>query len=71
MRTTREDEIRKLKRADDDEKAEERKVEADKRKKTDRDTKLNALNPKEQKKFLEKEREKEARRQGKKQQVKG
>ncbi|CZT51174.1 uncharacterized protein RSE6_12284 [Rhynchosporium secalis] len=67
VRTTREDTIRKLQKAGEDEKAEERIVEREKAKKLKRDLELKALDAKGQKKYLEKEREKEMRRNQKKQ----
>jgi hypothetical protein len=67
VRATRDEQIRQLRKADDEEKAEERKTEADKKKKTERDAKLRLMSPSDQKKFLDKEREKDARKMGKKQ----
>lgn len=67
VRTTREDTIRKLQKAGEDEKAEERNLEREKAKKLKRDLELKALDAKGQKKYLEKEREKEMRRSQKKQ----
>jgi Protein of unknown function (DUF1682) len=66
IRQIREDEIKRIKKADDDEKAEERKLKGDKEKKEKRDTLLNALSGEEQKKFLDREREKDLRRSQKK-----
>ena len=71
VRTTREDEIRKLKKIDDDEKAEDRKAEADRKKKESRDAKLKGLSADEQRKFLDKEREKDQRKSQKKMTRKG
>ncbi|KAF1838254.1 DUF1682-domain-containing protein [Decorospora gaudefroyi] len=62
IRQTREEQISKIKKADDEEKAEERKLAADKLKKEQRDAKLGRLSAEEQRKFLEKEREKNARK---------
>ncbi|KAG4432908.1 hypothetical protein IFR05_011601 [Cadophora sp. M221] len=67
VRTTRDDTIRKLQKAGEDEKAEERNLEREKAKKLKRDLELKALDAKGQKKYLEKEREKEMRRSQKKQ----
>lgn len=67
VRTTREDAVRRLQKADEDEKAEERAIELEKAKKTKRDTELRALNPKQQKKYLEKEKERSMKKQQKKQ----
>lgn len=66
IRTTREEETKKLKKADEGEKAEERRLEAEKRKKEMRDTRLKGLSAEEQRKFLEKEREKGQKKQEKK-----
>ena len=71
IRTTREDEQRKLKKASEDEKAEERKLEGDKKKKEMRDGKLKGMSAEEQRKFLEKERERTGKRQEKKMSKKG
>ena len=60
-----------MRKLDEEEKAEERKLEADKKKKTERDAKLKALGPAEQRKFLEQERKTETRKAGKKMQKKG
>lgn len=59
--------IRRLQKADEDEKAEERAAERDKAKKVKRDLELKGLDAKAQKKYLEKEREKEMRKATKKQ----
>ncbi|PVH78990.1 putative UPF0674 endoplasmic reticulum membrane protein [Cadophora sp. DSE1049] len=67
VRTTREDTIRKLQKAGEDEKAEERNLEREKAKKLKRDLELKALDAKGQKKYLEKEREKEMRKNQKRQ----
>jgi Protein of unknown function (DUF1682) len=66
VRTTREDAIRKLQKADEEEKAEERNMEREKAKKLKRDLELKALDAKGQKKYLEKEKEKEMRKNQKK-----
>jgi hypothetical protein len=71
IRQTREEEIKRIKKADDEEKAEERKLKGDKEKKEKRDALLNALSGEEQKKFLDKEREKELRRSQKKRTMRG
>jgi len=71
IRGTREEEIRKIKKVDEAEKAEERKLEADKAKKELRESKLKGMSAEEQRKFLEKEREKDLRRSQKKTTVKG
>lgn len=71
VRTTRDDTIRKLQKADDEEKAEEIKLEREKVKKQKRDAELKGLNAKAQKKYLEKEKEKEMKRAQKKQSQRG
>ncbi|KAH6865156.1 hypothetical protein J4E91_008095 [Alternaria rosae] len=62
IKQTRDEQIAKIKKADDEEKAEERKLSLDKAKKEMRDAKLGRLSADEQRKFLEKEREKNARK---------
>lgn len=71
VRATREEHIRRLQKADEDEKAEERALEREKAKKLKRDLELKGLDAKAQKKYLEKEREKDMKRAQKKQSVKG
>lgn len=67
VRTTRDDAIRKLQKADEDEKAEERALEREKAKKLKRDIELKGLDAKAQKKYLEKEKEREMRKAQKRQ----
>jgi hypothetical protein len=67
VKATREETIRKLQKADEEEKAEERALERDKAKKTKRDMELKGLDAKAQRKYLEKEKEKELRKMTKKQ----
>jgi hypothetical protein len=67
VKATREDMVRKLQKADEEERAEERALERDKAKKMKRDLELKGLDAKAQKKYLEKEKEKELRKQTKKQ----
>jgi len=62
VKQTRETEIGRIKKRDDDEKAEERKIQADKDKKEKREETLKNMSANEQKKFLEKERDKETRK---------
>ncbi|KAF1849156.1 DUF1682-domain-containing protein [Cucurbitaria berberidis CBS 394.84] len=62
IRQTRDEQIAKIRRADDEEKAEERKIAADKLKREQRDAKLGRLSADEQRKFLEKERERNAKK---------
>ncbi|KAL8767397.1 MAG: hypothetical protein Q9209_006087 [Squamulea sp. 1 TL-2023] len=66
IRATREEESKKLKKAGEGEKAEERRLEAEKKKKEIRDTRLKGLSAEEQRKFLEREREKGQKKQEKK-----
>lgn len=70
IRQTREEQIAKIRRLDEEEKAEERKLAADKLKKEQRDAKLGRLSADEQRKFLEKEREKKSKKGMKKSTVK-
>lgn len=71
VKQTREDATKKIKRADEDEKAEDRKVAGDKMKKDERDKRLSSMSAVEQKKFLQKEQEKEQRKGNKKRTTKG
>ncbi|SMQ49364.1 unnamed protein product [Zymoseptoria tritici ST99CH_3D7] len=71
IRATREEQMKKIRRVDEDEKAEERKLASEKLKKEERDRKLAALTAAEQKKFLEKEKDKEQRKIQKKQTMRG
>jgi len=71
IRQTREDEIKRIKKADDEEKAEERRLKGDKEKKEKREALLNTLSGEEQKKYLDKEREKEVRKSQKKRTMRG
>jgi hypothetical protein len=71
VRTVREETIAHIKRLDETEKAEERALERDKAKKAKRDAELNALDAKAQKKYLEKERDREMRKSMKKQTMRG
>ena len=71
IRATREDEIKKLKKVDTEEKAEERRLEEGKKKKEERERKLKGLSAEEQRKFLERERERGNRKMGKKMTVRG
>ena len=67
IRHAREEEIKILRRADEEEKAEERKLVAEKQKKEERERLLRGMNADEQRKFLERERKGEQRRGQKKQ----
>lgn len=71
VKAAREDEIRKLQKVADEEKAEERMIKRDEEKKTEREKRLRGMTAEEQKKFLEREREKEGRRAAKKQTKRG
>lgn len=67
VRTTREEFIRKLQKAQEEEKIEERTLEREKVKKAKRDRELQGLDAKAQKKYLEKEKEREMKRSQKRQ----
>ncbi|KAL2369595.1 DUF1682 domain-containing protein [Blastomyces gilchristii SLH14081] len=71
LRNTRDEETRKLRRAYEEEKSEERKLQAEKAKKEERDRLLRGMSAEEQRKFLEKERERETKRGMKKATRKG
>ncbi|KAJ4312036.1 hypothetical protein N0V94_007642 [Neodidymelliopsis sp. IMI 364377] len=70
IRQTREEQIAKIRRLDEEEKAEERKIAADKLKKEQRDAKLGRLSADEQRKFLQKEKDKQSKKGMKKSTVK-
>ncbi|KAF2714358.1 DUF1682-domain-containing protein [Pleomassaria siparia CBS 279.74] len=70
IKQTREEQISKIRRLDDDEKAEERKLQGDKAKKEKRDQMLGRMSAEEQRKYLEKERERDNKRMNKKKTVK-
>ncbi|KAI0406709.1 hypothetical protein F4802DRAFT_91651 [Xylaria palmicola] len=69
VRSVRDENIKQIQKAAEEEKAEERALERDKAKKAKRDAELNALDAKAQKKYLEKEKEKEMRKAAKRQTV--
>jgi hypothetical protein len=71
IKATREEQIAKIRKLDDDEKAEERKLTSDKLKKEQRDAKLGRMTADEQRKYLDKERERDAKKRTKKSTVKG
>lgn len=71
VKGTREEIIKQLQKADETSKAEERALERERAKKAKRDQELNALDAKGQKKYLEKEKEKEMRKNVKKQTARG
>lgn len=70
IKQTREEQIAKIRKLDDDEKAEERKLLGDKAKREARDQKLSRMSADEQRKFLEKERERDSKRSQKRKTVK-
>ncbi|RQM08514.1 hypothetical protein DH86_00000231 [Scytalidium sp. 3C] len=70
VREIREETIRKLQKADEERKAEERALEKEKAKKLKREMDLKGMDAKAQKKYLEKEKEKEYRRNQKRATVK-
>ncbi|KAF2727434.1 DUF1682-domain-containing protein [Polyplosphaeria fusca] len=70
IKQTREDQIAKIKKLDDDEKAEERKLLGDKAKKDKRDQMLSRMSADEQRKYLDKERERESKKRQKRSTVK-
>ncbi|CAJ2509821.1 Uu.00g057210.m01.CDS01 [Anthostomella pinea] len=69
VKSVRDENVRQIQKEAELEKAEERALERDKAKKVKRDAELNALDARAQKKFLEKERDKEQRKASKKQTV--
>jgi hypothetical protein len=69
--TTREAEIKKLKKVSDEEAEEQRRTLSEKMKKEERDRKLKGMSAEEQRKFLEKEAERERKKQEKKMSRKG
>ncbi|KAH6668970.1 putative UPF0674 endoplasmic reticulum membrane protein [Halenospora varia] len=71
VKATRDEQIKRLQKADDDEKAEERQLEREKAKKMKRDLELKGLDAKAQKKYLEKEKEREMKKMQKKQTQRG
>ena len=66
IRTVREEEQKKITKASDEEKAEERRAESEKKKKEMRDQKMRGMSAEEQRKFLEKERERSGKKNEKK-----
>ncbi|KAL1303971.1 hypothetical protein AAFC00_000418 [Neodothiora populina] len=62
VRTTRDDEHKKIKKQQDIEQAEERKGQSDKQKKEERERKLKGMTAEEQRKFLEREKDKDMRK---------
>ncbi|KAL9104597.1 MAG: hypothetical protein Q9163_000462 [Psora crenata] len=66
IRTVREEEQRKITKASDEELAEKKKKESEKKKKEIRDNKMRGMSADEQRKFLDREREREGKRNEKK-----
>lgn len=62
LRTTRDEESKKIKRIEEQEKAEGNKERVDKAKKEERERKLKGMSADEQRKFLDKEKQKEQRK---------
>ncbi|KAK0711240.1 hypothetical protein B0H67DRAFT_602054 [Lasiosphaeris hirsuta] len=62
IKGVRDDAIKRIQKVEEDEKAEERTIEREKAKKAKRDAELKALDAKAQKKYLDKERDKEMRK---------
>ncbi|KIH94408.1 hypothetical protein SPBR_05865 [Sporothrix brasiliensis 5110] len=71
IKNTRDEISKQIRKADEEEKAEERALERERLRKQKRDAELNALDAKAQKKYLEREREKELRKAAKKSTVRG
>ncbi|KAK1827131.1 DUF1682-domain-containing protein [Podospora conica] len=71
VKAIREEAIKQIKKAEEDEKNEERILERERAKKAKRDAELKALDAKAQKKYLDKEREKEIRKNTKKSTTRG
>lgn len=71
VRTVRDENVKQIQKLLDEDKAEERALERDKIKKAKRDAELAGLDAKAQKKYLEKERDKELRKANKKQTMRG
>ncbi|CAI6340807.1 unnamed protein product [Periconia digitata] len=71
IKATREEQIAKIRKLDEEEKAEERKLAGDKLKREKRDAMLGRMTAEEQRKYLEKERERGSKKKQKKQTVKG
>jgi hypothetical protein len=71
VRNVREEEIKKLRRVEEEEKAEERRIAAEKIKKEERERLLRGMSADEQRKFLDREAQKDQRRSMKKSTRKG
>jgi hypothetical protein len=70
IKQTRQEQIDKIRKLEDEEKAEERKLQGDKAKKEKRDQMLSGMSAEAQRKYLEKERERETKRREKRKTVK-
>jgi hypothetical protein len=70
IKATRDEQIARIRKVDDEEKAEERKLAGDKLKREKRDAMLGRMSADEQRKYLEKEREREGKKRQKKSTVK-
>lgn len=70
IKATRDEQIAKIRKVDDEEKAEERKLAGDKLKREKRDAMLSRMSADEQRKYLEKERERDTKKKQKRQTVK-
>lgn len=71
VKNVRDETIKQIQKLSEDEKAEERAIEREKAKRAKRDAELNALDAKAQKKYLDKEKDKQMRKANKKQTVRG
>jgi hypothetical protein len=71
VKAVRDETIRQIQKVAEDEKNEERTLEREKVKKAKRDAELNALDAKGQKKYLDKEKEKQLRKANKRQTMRG
>lgn len=71
VKAARENIAKEIRKADEEEKAEERALERERLRKQKRDAELSALDAKAQKKYLEREREKELRKAAKKSTMRG
>ncbi|KAH7112866.1 hypothetical protein B0J11DRAFT_542130 [Dendryphion nanum] len=70
IKQTRDDQIAKIRKLDDDEKSEERRLQGEKAKREKRDQMLGRMTADEQRKYLEKEREREGKRREKRKTMK-
>jgi len=70
IKATRDEQIARIRKGDDEEKAEERKLAGDKLKREKRDAMLSRMSADEQRKYLEKERERDSKKKQKRSTVK-